>query len=552
MKTKLFSLFIAVFLFSASGKAQTPCVTDNGFPCITLIGSGAGGWTNEAEKTMLTSDGITYTLVDVILTKAEVKFREGRCWEGGCPAGTGNIYGWGPVKAADPLLQSSGWPSGVNATPGANGPNIQSEAGVWTVTFNRIQGSWSFVAGTPLPVVKVFGTATNPTTGVAMSTVDGTVFTVTKIPFIVGTAQFDVNGSALGGLTFPTGIAADPSEFIPVSPANDYTVSYNLKSGAYSFVVATFPEIGLIGSGTTGTEEGWNADIAKMTTTDGITYTLKNQQLYSVNSNTPNAGGPGVPGPAPSGVKFRTYGAWTQDWGGTSFPTGPIAGNNGNIGVTADGVYDITFNKTTGAYTFSFPEIGLIGSGTTGTQAGWDADIAKMATSNGVNYTLTQQLYSVNSNAPDAGGPGVPGPAPAKVKFRTFGAWSQDWGGTSFPTGPIAGNNGDIVVTAPGTYAINFNRLTGAYDFGTALAVKNFNAKSFSAYPNPTRNSWNIVSGNDDITSVQVFDMLGKSVYNKAASSKEVNVNASALSQGVYFARVSTAKGTSTVKLVKE
>ena len=71
-------------------------------------------------------------------------------------------------------------------------------------------------------------------------------------------------------------------------------------------------------------------------------------------------------------------------------------------------------------------------------------------------------------------------------------------------------------------------------------------------YPNPTRNSWNIVSGNDDITSVEVYDMLGKSVYNKAASSKEVNVNASALSQGVYFARVSTAKGTSSVKLVKE
>jgi hypothetical protein len=531
MKTKLFSLFVAVFLFSTSGKSQTPCVTDNGFPCITLIGSGAGGWTDTAEKTMLTSDGITYTLVDVILTKAEVKFREGRCWEGGCPAGTGNIYGWGPVKAADPLLQSSGWPSGTNNSPGANGPNIQSEAGVWTVTFNRIQGSWSFVPGTPLPVVKVFGTATTPTTGVAMSTADGTVFTVTKIPFVVGNAQFDVNGAALGGLTFPTGIAADPSEFIPVSPANDYTVSYNLKSGDYSFVVATFPEIGLIGSGTTGTGAGWDADIAKMTTTDGITYKLKNQQLYSVNSTDSS----------PGAVKFRTYGAWTQDWGGTSFPTGPIAGNNGNIIVTADGVYDITFNKTTGAYTFSFPEIGLIGSGTTGTNAGWDADIAKMATSNGVNYTLTQQLYSVNSS--DA--------TPAKVKFRTFGAWSQDWGGTSFPTGPIAGNNGDIVVTAPGTYAINFNRSTGAYDFGTALAVKNFDAGSFRAYPNPTKNNWNITSI-DDITSVQVFDILGKSVYAKKASSKEVSVDAAQLSKGVYFAKVSTAKGTSTVKLVKE
>jgi len=46
--------------------------------------------------------------------------------------------------------------------------------------------------------------------------------------------------------------------------------------------------------------------------------------------------------------------------------------------------------------------------------------------------------------------------------------------------------------------------------------------------------------------------MLGRSVYTKAASSKEVVVNASALSNGVYFAKVSTANGSSTVKLVKE
>ena len=189
-----------------------------------------------------------------------------------------------------------------------------------------------------------------------------------------------------------------------------------------------------------------------------------------------------------------------------------------------------------------FFEIGLIGSGTTGTNAGWDADIAKMATIDGVNYTLTQQLYSVNTS--DG--------SPAKVKFRTYGAWTQDWGGTAFPTGPTVGNNSDIVVTTAGTYAITFNRTTGAYNFGTALAVNKFDQASFKAYPNPTRNSWNIVSGNDDITSVQVFDMLGKSVYAKTTSSKEINVNASALSQGVYFARVSTAKGASSVKLVKE
>jgi hypothetical protein len=117
-----------------------------------------------------------------------------------------------------------------------------------------------------------------------------------------------------------------------------------------------------------------------------------------------------------------------------------------------------------------------------------------------------------------------------------------------FPAGTKTGK--DIPTTA-GTYNLKYNILTGAYDFGTNLGVSKFNAKSFKAYPNPTKSSWNI-SSNDEITSVKVYDVLGKSVYARNSAAKEVSVNASELSKGVYFAKVSTANGTSTVKLVKE
>ena len=53
-------------------------------------------------------------------------------------------------------------------------------------------------------------------------------------------------------------------------------------------------------------------------------------------------------------------------------------------------------------------------------------------------------------------------------------------------------------------------------------------------------------------TSIRVYDVLGKSVYARAAASKEVTVNASELSSGVYYAKVATANGESMVKLVKE
>jgi starch-binding outer membrane protein SusE/F len=135
------------------------------------------------------------------------------------------------------------------------------------------------------------------------------------------------------------------------------------------------------------------------------------------------------------------------------------------------------------------------------------------------------------------------------AKFRPNNTWSGDWGGTTFPAGTKSGND---IPTVAGTYNLTVNVLTGAYDFGTALAVTKFDAASFKAYPNPTRSSWNIVSGNEDITSIQVFDVLGKVVYTKFGAEKEVTVNGSELSKGVYYAKVATANGESTLKLVKE
>ena len=49
-----------------------------------------------------------------------------------------------------------------------------------------------------------------------------------------------------------------------------------------------------------------------------------------------------------------------------------------------------------------------------------------------------------------------------------------------------------------------------------------------------------------------MFDVLGKVVYTKFGAEKEVTINASELSRGVYYAKVATENGESTLKLVKE
>lgn len=527
MKTKLFSLFIAVFLFSFSGKAQTNAKTAVPvYPIITLIGSGNGGWTSTAETPLLTSDGITYTLVDKVLTDGELKFREGKCWPAGadaCPPGSvTNPYGWGPTDAQFAI--DKGWPSGTNAAPVDGGKNIFSKAGSWTITFNRVQGTWSFVPGTPLPVIKLVGTAVSAPGGVALTTADGITFTAKKVTLVPGSAKITIDGTSYGPIVtpgFPTGTATDLANSITVTTTGkDYDVSFDYSTAKYTFTLATFPQVAIIGAGA----GGWPpnpqpveyVDQNIMNTTDGITYTLNNVPLITDN------------------IKFRQDNSWSNNWGGLSFPTGPTDGSK-DIAATV-GNYNVTFNKTTGAYAFAKNTYAIVGDGV----GGWPGDpgnpgpndVHQLSTVDGVNYTKNN-LVTFNGGA----------------KFRPNNTWSGDWGGNSFPSGTKTGSN---IPTTAGTYNLTVNVLTGAYTFTNALAVTKFDAKSFKAYPNPTRGTWNITSGNDDITSIQVYDVQGKAVYTNFGASKEVSVNASELSRGVYYAKVSTANGTSTLKLVKE
>lgn len=530
MKAKLFYLFIAVFFMSFNGQAQVvKCPEGNPWPhCISLMGPGTpnGNWDDDNYLTSV--DGDVWTAVDMQFSQGDIKFRQDGCWDT-CP---GNPAGWGPVTSAE-----TGWPSGTNTAPVPFGPNIQCPGGVWNVKFTISTQSWEFTPGTPNKVVNLIGTAATGAP-IEMATTDGIVYTLKKIDVSEGTLQFTVNGAVYGGLTFPMGAAYVDNEFIPISAAAamiDYDITFNADTFDYSFVQGVFPKIAIIGSAT---QQGWpsdpQVDANEMMTTDGETYTISNVPLNGLPDNGNANYDPD------NALKFRQDNSWSNNWGGLGFPTGPTDTTK-DIFVTESGNYSCVFTKSTGAYVFTISDIGLIGSATTGTDAGWAADIAKMETVDGINYTTTQQLYSVNTSTGGA----------AAVKFRTYGEWKQDWGGKTFPMGPEAGVNSDIFVTADGTYAITFNRLTGVYDFGTALSTKNFTIAGLKTYPNPTQNNWNITA-NDQITSVQVFDILGKSVITKAFSSNEVSVSAAKLSRGVYFAKISTAKGSTTVKLVKE
>ena len=521
MKTKLFSLFIAVFLFSFSGNSQTcPSGWNPAYHCISLIGPGTPGGNWETDTYLSTVDGNEYTAVDMQFSAGEIKFRQDGCWE----TCAGNPAGWGPALSAE-----TGWPSGANTNPVPNGPNIKCPGGVWNVKFTLSSQSWEFTPGTPNAVISIGGTAVSAGT-VNMTTSDGKMYSAKKVTLVPGNLQFNVAGELWGGDGADDGVLYEAFEGVqtPVTTTGiDYDVTFDYKTYEYTFKVATFPAISIVGEAA----GGWPGDPGnpgpidthQMTTTDGEIYTYAGIALTTF---------------APDGgIKFRQDNAWGISWGGQSFPTGPtVAGKN--IECEA-GAYNVVFTRSTGAYVFKEITYAIVGEAV----GGWPGqpgnpgptDVHQMSTVDGVNYTINNLVVTT---ATEGGG----------AKFRPNNEWVGDWGGDTFPAGTKTSGN---IPTVAGTYNLTMNRVTGAYDFGTALSTKNFTIAGLKMYPNPTQNNWNI-SANEPITSVQVFDILGKSVYNNTFSSNEVSVSATKLTRGVYFAKISTAKGSSNVKLVKE
>jgi hypothetical protein len=514
MKTKLFYFLMCFFAFTAMN-AQ--------INSVAIVGAGVepNGWPTQSanpgpiDKYQLTRVGTTdvWTYSGLVMAGGEVKFRANNSWDSAASTPPGG--NWGKP------LTGSAFPIGIGAENAGGSGNIPAVAGTYDITFNSTTGDYSFTGGAPIPVVKLFGTATTPPTGILLSTTDGIVYTApANSVLLAGNAQFDVDGTVVGATAFPTGTATGVvTDFIPVTAGKYTSITYNNNSGVYEFVAAPiFDSMAIVGAGAGGWPPFAGNDPNQMTTTDGIVYKIKNLALTVDN------------------IKFRQNNNWNDpSFGGVGFPLGTSPG--GDIGVTAAGNYDCVFNKVTGVYRFSLvsqPPVSLVGAGAGGWPGGSTPypDPNVMTTTDGENYTLTNIALTADS-----------------VKFRQDYDWATSWGGTAFLNGSPSG--GDIPAIA-GNWDVTFTRSTGAYSFtASTLAVKNFNAGSFKVYPNPAKTSWNITS-NDDITSVQVYDMVGKSVYARTAASKEVTVNASELSKGVYFAKVSTVNGSSTVKLIKE
>lgn len=280
-----------------------------------------------------------------------------------------------------------------------------------------------------LPSVGIVGTSTllqNWDEDVDLVTLDGIHYSLENYPLYLGEAKFRQDNTWTinwGNNTFPTGIGYLGGPNIPITIAGDYNITFNRQTGEYTFeCISNCPaNIGIIGTAVSPYFD-WETDV-NMATNDGITYMLKNY-IFSEGE-----------------ARFRQDDNSVINWGGNTFPNGIGVLNGPNIPVNA-GTYNVIFNILTGDYSFTIPEIGILGSSLNG----WEVDI-DMQTTDGINYILSDYAFSEGY-----------------AKFRQDDSWDINWGGFDFPTGWAYLNGYDIPVSA-GTYNVTFNRITGEYIF---------------------------------------------------------------------------------------
>ena len=83
------------------------------------------------------------------------------------------------------------------------------------------------------------------------------------------------------------------------------------------------------------------------------------------------------------------------------------------------------------------------------------------------------------------------------------------------------------------------------------LGNNSFDSRNFTYYPNPVKNTLNL-SYNQEISNVQVFNLLGQKVSSNIINANAAQIDMSNLSKGAYMVRVTSNNQVKTIKVIKE
>lgn len=121
-----------------------------------------------------------------------------------------------------------------------------------------------------------------------------------------------------------------------------------------------------------------------------------------------------------------------------------------------------------------------------------------------------------------------------------------DSSGNNDGTISLTDHHGTVIYSVTGSLGAS-NVITPFYSTGY-LDVNDFNLEAITLYPNPAQDI--VYINNGEGATVQMFDVLGKSVLTKTGISNNEGIQVSGLQSGVYFMRISKDGKLTTKKFV--
>ena len=110
--------------------------------------------------------------------------------------------------------------------------------------------------------------------------------------------------------------------------------------------------------------------------------------------------------------------------------------------------------------------------------------------------------------------------------------------------------NYDIVLSGGSDNNYSYTLVNGILTITGTSAVENIYTKNLKIYPNPVKDELQIENGELKIKKIEIVDLFGKVICQFNNLKNQINV--SVLSQGIYFLKLETDKGSITKKFVKE
>lgn len=110
---------------------------------------------------------------------------------------------------------------------------------------------------------------------------------------------------------------------------------------------------------------------------------------------------------------------------------------------------------------------------------------------------------------------------------------------------------GSMILIRAYEYGNNATGNFGISAYDASLSTGSFDSASFKAYPNPVKDVLNL-SYATDITSVEVYNMLGQNVMTKTLNVSQGQIDMSNLNAGNYIVKVTADGLTKTIKVIKQ